>query len=187
MNSLENLQPKQNKSHNKSQAITMYNLKEINEELFKFVTQFDPLIAAVFLLDYKCWGSGTLILDYYHRRIKTIDTRKYHIFMDIFSFILFMYSCFFDVLYPKYYKEPVIRDTFEILFFLKYIEYFICARFSNSQHKKINCIVCLKKPKQQMLNPNQSMIKYCICVCRKCERLSDDCDACKFTILTHFR
>ena len=105
VNSLENLQTKQNKSHNKSQAITMYNLKEINEELFQFVTQFDPLIAAVFLLDYKCWGSGTLILDYYHRRIKTIDSRKYYIVMDIFSFILFMCSVFFDILYPKYYKD----------------------------------------------------------------------------------
>ena len=83
--------------------------------------------------------------------------------------------------------ESQIKETFKTLFFVKYIEYVILAKISNSQHKKINCIVCLKKPKQQLLNPNQSMIKYCICVCRKCERLSDDCDACKFTILTHFR
>ena len=178
----------------------MYNIKEIKEELFQFVKQFDPLIAAIFLLDYKCWGVGTLILDFYHRRIKTIDqrpqsghiawpTRKYYIFMDLFSFTQIMYGCFFDILYPspEFYKEPAIRDAFETLFFVKYIEYFICARFSNSQHKMINCVVCLKKPKQEMLNPNKSMVKYCICVCRKCERLSDDCYACKFTILTHFR
>ena len=189
--SLENLQPKQNKTNHitkvKQSQFTMYNLKERKEELFQFVKQFNPLVAAVFLLDYKCWGAGTLILDFYHRRIKTIDYRKFYIFMDIFSFILFMCSAFFDILYLKYYKEPIIRETLETLFFVKYIEYFICARLSNSQHKKINCIVCLKKPKQQMLNPNQSMIKYCICVCKKCERLSDNCDACKFTILTHFR
>ena len=167
----------------------MHNLKEINEKLFQFVKQFDPLVAAVFLLDFKCWGAGTLILDYYHRRIKKKNqfSGKFYIIMDIFSFVLFMCSVFFDILYPKYYKELITRETFETLFFVKYIEYFISARLSNSQHKKINCIVCLKKPKQQMLNPNQSMIKYCICVCKKCERLSDNCDACKFTVLTHFR
>jgi hypothetical protein len=125
----------------------MYNLKEINEELYQIVTQFDTFNAGIFLLDYKCWGAGTLVLDYYHRRIKTIDSRKFYIFMDIFSFILFMYSVCFDILYPNMYKEPVIKDTFETLFFVKYIEYFISARFSNHQHKKINCIVCLKKPK----------------------------------------
>ena len=167
----------------------MYNIKEIKEELFQFVKQFDPLIAAVFLLDYKCWGAGTLILDFYHRRVKNVDYRKFYISMDIFSIILLMYSVFFDILYPvgTMYKEPALKETSQLLFIVKYIEYSICAILSNSQHKKINCIVCLKKPKQQMLNPNQSMIKYCICVCKKCERLSGDCDACKFTILTHFR
>ena len=166
----------------------MYNIKEINEELFQFVTQFDPLTAAVFLLDYKCWGVGTLILDTYHRRIKTFDSRKFYIVMDIFSFILFIYSVFFDILYPSInIGDSQIKETFETLFCVKYIEYFIFAKLSNSQHKKINCIVCLKKPKQQMPNPNQSMIKYCICVCKKCERLSENCEACKFTIMTHFR
>ena len=192
MNSLENLLPKQNKSHNKSQAITMYYLQEKAEELLQFVKQFDPFIAGIFLLDYKCVGTGTVIYDVYHRRIKCFDTfniLEFRSFMDIFSFILFMYSVFFDILYNPRMNigESQIKETFKTLFFVKYIEYVILAKISNSQHKKINCIVCLKKPKQQLLNPNQSMIKYCICVCRKCERLSDDCDACKFTILTHFR
>ena len=168
----------------------MYNLKETKEEVFQFVKQFDPLIAAIFLLDYKCWGVGTLILDFYHRRIKTIDIdifyRGYYISMDLCTFILIMYGVFLDIQNPKM-KDPATKDTFQLLFIVKCIEYSICAVFSNSQHKKINCIVCLKKPKQQMLNPNKSMIKYCICVCKKCERLSGDCDACKFTILTHFR
>ena len=175
--------------------MTMYNLKETKEEVFQFVKQFDPLIAAIFLLDYKCWGVGTLILDFYHRRIKTIDYRKFYIsyvyynityHMDICTFILIMYGVFYDIQNPKM-KAPATKDVFHLLFIVKYIEYSICAIFSNSQHKKINCIACLKKPKQQMLNPNKSMIKYCICVCKKCERLSGDCDACKFTILTHFR
>ena len=107
----------------------MYNLKEINEELFQFVTQFDPLIAAVFLLDYKCWGSGTLILDYYHRRIKTIDSRKYYIFMDIFSFIVFMCSVFFDILYMIDQKKENERKLA------------LDGESSNSNKKCFNCIL----------------------------------------------
>ena len=130
----------------------MYYLQEKAEELLQFVKQFDPFIAGIFLLDYKCVGTGTVIYDVYHRRIKCFDTfniLEFRSFMDIFSFILFMYSVFFDILYNPRMNigESQIKETFKTLFFVKYIEYFISARFSNHQHKKINCIVCLKKPK----------------------------------------
>ena len=169
----------------------MYYLEEKAEELLQFVKQFDPFVGGIFLLDYNCVGAGTVIYDAYHRRKKFFDTFnvfEFRSFMDSFSCILFMYSVFFDILYPSMnIGESQIKETFKTLFWVKYMEYVILAKLLNSQHRKINCIVCLKKPKQQLLNPNQSMIKYCICVCQKCERSSDDCDACKFTILTRFR
>ena len=87
---------------------------------------------------------------------------------------------------------PCSKDSLTILplqtfFCLKYMEFFCKARLYNGIHRRKYCSVCLQKPKQQIANANSLIYKYCICVCRKCERFSSNCDACKFTISTHFR
>ena len=148
--------------------------------------QIDIVPAVTFVADYCFHGAGTLILDGYYRHVK-FGSRKFWIIWDIVKIAVFLTLVIYDNSTDLGPYEPVTKDYVQILFCLKYVEFFWKARIYNSIHKRKYCSVCLNKPKQQIANTNSFIFKYCICVCRKCERFTSDCDACKFTISTHFR
>ena len=177
--------------------------------------QIDIASAVTFVADYCLYGVGSLILDGYYRRFK-FGSGKLWLMWDCIALALILFYILLDIRQGysilEYWKDPESTDSFTIfcvqtLFFLKYVEFFwkarlyngigipFClnyveffrkARLYNGIYRRKYCSVCLQ-PKQQIANANSLIYKYCICVCRKCERFSSDCDACKFTISTHFR
>ena len=151
--------------------------------------QIDIVSAVTFVADYCLYGVGSLILDGYYRHFK-FGSEKLLLIWDCIALALIMFHILLDIRQGYWTSNSKDSDTIvcvQALFCLKYMELFWKARVYNGIHRRKYCSVCLHKPKQQIANANSLIYKYCICVCRKCERFSSNCDACKFTISTHFR
>ena len=123
----------------------------------------------------------------YYRNIK-YNSGKFWLIWDVITMALLLIMILMDLWLPPN-KDLSSGTQFFIsrLFLVKYLEFFYKSMFYNAIHRRKYCSVCLTKPKQQINNSNTLTFKYCICVCRKCERFTSDCNACKFTISTHFR
>ena len=158
--------------------------KVIMNYLKENIEQIDTVSAVTFVVDYYSYGVGSLILDGYYRRFK-FGSGKLWLIWDFITLGLILVHILLDMYKPGTDSLKII--CVQTLFSLKYLELFWKARLYNAIHRRKYCSVCLHKPKQQIANSNSLMFKYCICVCRKCERFTSDCDACKFTISTHFR
>ena len=157
------------------------------------VEQIDIVSAVTFVADYCFYRVGSLILDGYYRRFK-FGSGKLWLIWDCVALALILFHILVDIgpqSWQGYWKnnstDSLKMILVHTLFCLKYMEFFWKARLYNGIHRRKYCSVCLHKPKQQIANANSLIYKYCICVCRKCERFSSNCDACKFTITTHFR
>ena len=157
------------------------------------VEQIDIVSAVTFVADYCLYGVGSLILDGYYRHFK-FGCGKLWLIWDCIAVALILFHIRLDIEQGysilEYWKGNGTDSFTEFcvvaLFCLKYVEFFSKARLYNGIYRRKYCSVCLQ-PKQQIANANSLIYKYCICVCRKCERFSSNCDACKFTISTHFR
>ena len=178
------------------------------------VEQIDIVSAVTFVADYCLYGVGSLILNGYYRHFKfgcgklwliwdciAVALILFHIRLDIEqgysileywkgngtdSFTEFCVVALFCLKYVEFFSKARLYNGIYIPFCLNYVEFFRKARLYNGIYRRKYCSVCLQ-PKQQIANANSLIYKYCICVCRKCERFSSNCDACKFTISTHFR
>ena len=154
--------------------------------------QIDIASAVTFVADYCLNGVGSLILDGYYRRFK-FGSGKLWLIWDCIALAWILFHTLLDIrqgywpLWTGNTTDSLTIIPVQTLFCLKYMEFFWKARVYNGIHRRKYCSVCLQKPKQQIANANSLIYKYCICVCRKCERFSSNCDACKFTISTHFR
>ena len=168
--------------------------KVIMDYLKENFEQIDIVSAVTFVVDYCFNGVGSLILDGYYRRFK-FGSGKLWLMWDCIALALILFHILLDIRQGysilEYWKgnstDSLTIVCVQTLFCLKYMEFFWKARLYNGIHRRKYCSVCLHKPKQQIANDNSLIYKYCICVCRKCERFSSNCDACKFTISTHFR
>ena len=144
----------------------------------KSFTQVEALLVLKFMFDCNFSGSGTLVYDSYYECTKKISGS-----FGRYGENGFLWTGFLSIglIIAMNYNVPL--EFIGICFVYKMREYIKLNRIISTVHKIKICASCAHTKSQQLI----SSVKYCICVCRKCARLSDDCNYCRMSNLTHYR